>query len=70
MKIDSLILLVFALAIVGIIATPIANVGRILATQKALNAECGTEYSFIDVALAGDNLSRICQIKGWTITIK
>jgi hypothetical protein len=45
-------------------------VSRVIVTQQALNQECNSNYSFIQVALAGNNLSRICQIKNQTITIK
>jgi len=45
-------------------------VSRVIVTQQALNQECKTHYSFIQVALAGNNLSRICQLKNQIITIK
>ena len=46
------------------------SVGQVLVTQNALNQSCKTNYNFIQVALAGNNLSRICQIENQTITIK
>jgi len=49
---------------------PIVGVSRVIVTQQALNQECNTHYSFIQVALAGNNLSRICQLKNQIITIK
>ena len=62
------------LVIVGVIITfvtaPIVSVSRVIVTQQVLNQECGRNYSFLQVALAGNNLSRICQIKNQTITIK
>ncbi len=39
-------------------------------TQQALNGQCGTDYSLVQVALAGDNLSRLCQIKNQVVTVK
>jgi hypothetical protein len=39
-------------------------------TQQALNEQCGTNYSLMQVALAGDNLSRLCQIKNQVVTVK
>ncbi len=39
-------------------------------TQQALNKQCGTDYSLVQVALAGDNLSRLCQIKNQVVTVK
>ena len=62
------------LVIVGVIITfvvaPIVGASRVIVTQQAINQECGSNYSFLQIALAGDNLSRICQIKNQTITIK
>lgn len=61
------------LTIVGcviLLVAPIVGVSRVIVTQQALNQECKTNYSFIQVALAGNNLSRICQIKNQIITIK
>ena len=62
------------LVVVGVvaifIAAPIVGAGRVIVTQQVLNQECGSNYSFLQVALAGNNLSRICQIKNQTITIK
>ena len=51
-------------------SSPIYFVIKTVATQQALNKECKTSYNFIQVATAGDNLSRLCQIKQQTITIK
>jgi sensor domain CHASE-containing protein len=61
------------LTIVGcviLLVASIVGVSRVIVTQQALNQECKTNYSFIQVALAGNNLSRICQIKNQIITIK
>ena len=56
--------------IVIVIVASIVDVSRVIVTQQALNQECGSNYSFIQVAVAGNNLSRICQNKNQTITIK
>jgi hypothetical protein len=56
--------------IVIVLVASIVDVSRVIVTQQALNQECGSNYSFIQVALAGNNLSRICQNKNQTITIK
>jgi len=61
------------LTIVGcviLLVASIVDVSRVIVTQQALNQECNSNYSFIQVALAGNNLSRICQIKNQIITIK
>lgn len=57
----------FALVFVG---APLVGISRVITTQQALNQECKTNYSFLQVALAGDNLARLCQIKNQQITIK
>jgi hypothetical protein len=44
-------------------SVPFIAVTRVLTVQKALSQECGTKYSFIQVAVAGESLSRICQSK-------
>ena len=56
--------------IVILLVVSIVGVSRVIVTQQVLNQECKTNYSFIQVALAGNNLSRICQIKNQIITIK
>lgn len=57
---DKIIFIFYAvitlLVIVGVIS-------KAVTTQQALNQECKTNYSLLQVALAGDNLSRICQLK-------
>jgi len=55
------------LIVVGIVA---GSVGQTMVTQQALNQACKTNYNFIQVALAGDNLSRICKIENQTITVR
>jgi hypothetical protein len=65
--IPTFIVVVFILILVG---APIVGIGRVITTQQALNQECKTNYSILQVALAGDNLSRLCQIKNQTITVK
>lgn len=69
-KIETLIALIFILVLLGIFSAPFISISRTITTQRALNAECGTNYNLIDVALAGDNLARLCRIKNQTITIK
>ena len=67
---DALIVLVFGGAILLILGAPITGAMRTMTTQKALNEQCGTHYSFIEVATSSDNLSRLCQIKNQTVTVK
>lgn len=62
--------LVIGGGIVLLVSAPIVGVGRVIVTQQAINQECKTNYSVIQVALAGSDLSRICQIKNQIITIK
>lgn len=60
----------FAMLLTVIMVGPTTFIIKTATTQQALNKECKTSYSFIQVATAGDNLSRLCQIKQQTITIK
>jgi len=64
---DILILIAIVVMLIG---APTIGVLRVMTTQQALNEQCGTNYNFIQVALSGDNLSRLCQIKNQTVTIK
>ena len=38
--------------------------------QKAINKECGTDYSRIDVMLSGKNLTELCRIKQQELLLK
>jgi hypothetical protein len=38
--------------------------------QKAINAECGTNYSRIDVILSGEGLTELCRIKNQQLILK
>ena len=58
------------IVIIGFISAPVIGITRVITTQQVINQECKTNYNFLQVALAGDNLSRLCQIKNQTVTIK
>lgn len=62
--------IMFCLAFVLILFGLIGGFINVQTTQKALNEQCNTHYTFMQVAFAGDNLSRLCQIKNQTVTIK
>ena len=38
--------------------------------QKAINTECGTNYSRVDVMLSGEGLTELCRIKSQQVTLK
>ena len=63
-------ILTVVVIIVILFGAPTIGVLKVITTQQALNQQCGTNYNFIQVALSGDNLSRLCQIKNQTITVK
>jgi hypothetical protein len=67
---DAFTVLIVGSVILMFISAPIIAVTKVITTQQALNQECGTNYNFFQVAAAGDNLSRLCQIKNQTLTIK
>ena len=41
-----------------------------LATQKAINKQCKTDYTFGEVLFASEDLLKLCQTKQQTLTIK
>ena len=61
---------IFSIVVIGFISAPVIGISRVITTQQAINQECKTNYNFLQVAFAGDNLSRLCQIKNQTVTIK
>ena len=67
---DAWSVLIIGTTVFIFLAAPITGVVRVITTQQALNQECGTNYNFFQVATSGDNLSRLCQIKNQTVTIK
>ncbi len=38
--------------------------------QKAINTECGTNYSRVDVLLSRDGLTELCRIKNQQLVLK
>ena len=60
----------FAMVLTIVTIGPATFIIKTTTTQQALNQECKTNYNFLQVAVSGDNLSRLCQIKQQTITIK
>jgi hypothetical protein len=65
------IFLGYVLVVIAIITiAPISFVVKTMTIQQALNKQCKTNYSILQVAVAGDNLSRICRMENQTITIK
>jgi hypothetical protein len=41
-----------------------------VATQKAINKQCKTNYTFGEVFFASEDLLKLCQTKEQTLTIK
>lgn len=61
---DKIIFIFYAVIILlFIVGGSAVFISKTVTTQQALNQECKTNYSLLQVALAGDNLSRICQLK-------
>jgi len=48
----------------------ISLIARVTTTQQALKLQCGVSYNLLQVAAAGDNLTRICQYKNQTVIVK
>ena len=64
--------LVFTMLMVPVafISLPFKLFYSTLATQKAINKQCKTDYTFGEVLFASDDLLKLCQTKQQTITIK
>jgi hypothetical protein len=63
----TVIVLGLSLIFVGV---PVASWYSAGVEQKAINTECGTNYSRIDVLLSRDGLTELCRIKKQEILLK
>ena len=63
---------VFMMFVVGsvFISVPFQIFYGTVTTQKAINKQCKTDYTFKEVLLASEDLLKLCQTKQQTITIK
>jgi hypothetical protein len=52
------------------VGLPVASWYSAGVEQKAINAECGTNYSRLDVLLSRDNLTELCRIKNQQLVLK
>jgi hypothetical protein len=52
------------------VGVPVASWYSAGVEQNAINAECGTNYSRIDVMLSRDGLTELCRIKKQEVTLK
>lgn len=67
-----LLLIGFILLVVSsvFISVPFQVFYNTQATQKAINQQCKTNYTFNEVLFASENLLKLCQTKQQTIVIK
>lgn len=65
-------LLVIVTASVGMVflSVPFGTYQSAVVTQKALNEQCGTNYSVKDVLFAGEQLQDLCKMKNQELLIK
>ena len=72
--IECLINLFFAFMLLAIIAAfisvPFQAFYNTKTTQKAINQQCKTNYTFNEVLFASEDLLKLCQTKQQTITVK
>jgi hypothetical protein len=66
---------IFASFIVGsltflFVGIPVAHWYSASVEQKAINSQCGTNYSQLDVMFSGKNLTELCRIKQQEILLK
>ena len=52
-----------------IISTPIANWYSAGVEQKAINAQCGTNYSQLEILSSSKSLTELCRIKNQQLTV-
>jgi hypothetical protein len=52
------------------VGVPVASWYSAGVEQRAINKECGTNYSRIDVMLSRDNLTELCRIKNQELLLK
>jgi hypothetical protein len=52
------------------VGIPVASWYSAGVKQKAINTECGTNYSRVDVMLSGQGLTELCRIKSQQVTLK
>lgn len=52
-----------------VISIPISNWYSAGVEQKAINAQCGTNYSQLDVLTSSKSLTELCRIKNQQLTV-
>ena len=67
---NSFIVFTMLMVLVAFISLPFKLFYSTQATQKAINKQCKTDYTFGEVLFASDDLLKLCQTKQQTITIK
>ena len=67
---NSFSLFMLLIVSVGFISIPFLVFYSTQATQRAINKQCKTNYTFKEVLFASDDLLKLCQTKQQTITIK
>jgi hypothetical protein len=58
-----------AICVAIVIGGPIASWYSAGVEQKAINTQCGTNYSQLDVLLSSKSLTELCRIKNQSITL-
>jgi hypothetical protein len=56
--------------IVTLVAVPALQLNRVLTLRKALQEQCGTRYSLLQVASSSDDLLSLCKMKNQQVTVK
>lgn len=71
-EILSSILLVLVSMTVGsvLVLIPFSTYQSAVVTQKALNEQCGTNYSVKDVLFAGEQLQDLCKMENQELLVK
>lgn len=65
------ILIIVSTAMVSLfVGTPYFSYQGARVTREALNEQCGTDYSVMDVLMSGDTLKELCKMKNQELLIK
>ena len=53
-----------------IVGIPVSSYLSAKVTRQALNEQCGTDYSVLDVLVSGEQLQGLCKMKNQELLIK
>jgi len=64
------VLVICSSVIFTLVAVPALQLNRVLTLRKALQEQCGTRYSLLQVASSSEYLLSLCKMKNQQVTVK